>query len=258
MTTTPRPVPLAHDLTGSGPLLVLLHGITEDRRSFDPLTDDLARDHTVLRVDLRGHGRSPEADTYDLASMAGDVAALVEQVGDGRVPLVVGHSMGGTVATAYAAAFPTRGVVDVDQSLDLAGLQAQVRELEPLLRSPEHHLAIGAVFEALRGPLPADEVTRIEALRAPKQPVVLGVWAPLLDLTTDELDVLVRQVAAGVQVPYLSLHGTDPGPDYPAWLRERIPTATVEVWDDHGHYPHLVDAPRFLDRLRAFEAELAG
>ena len=59
------------------------------------------------------------------------------------------------------------------------------------------------------------------------------------------------------RVPYLALHGIDPGPDYGAWLRGVIPTATLEVWDGDGHYPHLVEPARFLDRLRAFESTLA-
>lgn len=49
--------PLAHDVTGSGPLVVLLHGITENRHSWDPI--HLEDRYTVLRVDLRGHGRLP-------------------------------------------------------------------------------------------------------------------------------------------------------------------------------------------------------
>lgn len=255
----PPPVTLAHDLVGAGPPLVLLHGITESRHSFDPLVDELASSHRVLAVDLRGHGESGDGDAYDLGSMAADVAALVDQLGLGRdeAPLLVGHSLGGTVATAYAAGAPTRGVVDVDQSLDLSGLQEQVLQLAPMLRDPDTFpAAVAAVFDALRGPLPEGETARIEAIRRPRQEVVLAAWSPLTDLSADDLDVLVRQVAAGVQVPFLSLHGIDPGPGYADWLTERIPSATVEVWPDHGHYPHLVDPQRFLDRVRDFDATI--
>ncbi|TVR36498.1 MAG: alpha/beta fold hydrolase [Nitriliruptor sp.] len=106
----PATVELAADVTGAGPVLVLLHGITEDARSWEPLVGPLATDHTVLTVDLRGHGRSPEADTYDPVSMAADVHAVLVREGlDDDPPLVVGHSMGGLVAVAYGAMFPTRG-----------------------------------------------------------------------------------------------------------------------------------------------------
>ena len=89
------------------------------------------------------------------------------------------------------------------------------------------------------------------------QEVVLGVWGPVLELSSTELDALVRSLAADVRVPYLALHGAEPSPGYAEWLQQLVPTATVEVWDGSGHYPHLVHPARFLDRLRAFESALA-
>src|SRR3954447_14649518 len=109
-------VPLAHDLQGDGPLLVLVHGITENRHSWDPLTADLARDHRVLRVDLRGHGEAPAAPDdradYRVQTLADDVPAGVAE-GDPACPppLLVGRSRGGMVLTAYAAGHDVRGAV---------------------------------------------------------------------------------------------------------------------------------------------------
>jgi pimeloyl-ACP methyl ester carboxylesterase len=57
-------------------------------------------------------------------------------------------------------------------------------------------------------------------------------------------------------VPYLSLHGIDPGPDYAPWLQHLVPTAAIEVWPEMGHYLHLVDPQRFLTRLSEFEAQV--
>ena len=45
-----------------------------------------------------------------------------------------------------------------------------------------------------------------------------------------------------------------PGVEYATWLKSVVPTATLEIWPEHGHYPHLVDPQRFLDRVREFEA----
>jgi pimeloyl-ACP methyl ester carboxylesterase len=248
-------VEIAYDVAGSGPPLVLVHGITECRRAWDPLVADLARDHTVVTVDARGHGESGPATSYDSGSMAADVAAVVADLGLAD-PLVVGHSMGGIVATAYAAAHRCRAVVNVDQSIALGDLQDLVRSAEPMLRGDDFADVLTALFESLQGALPPDEVARIGALRRPEPAVVLGVWAPLLELSRADLDALVAGVAAQVRVPYLSLHGTDPGADYGAWLVGAIPTATVEVWDGLGHYPHLVEPVRFTDRIRAFESTL--
>lgn len=244
-------VDLAHDIHGSGPLLVLVHGITEDRRTWDPLLPALAADHRVLRVDLRGHGASPKAASYNVDELAADIEPLVDEP-----PLVVGHSLGGMVATAYAAQFPTRGAIDVDQPLDLAGFQAAVLEQAPLLRSDAFPMVMTAIFDSMRGELDDAEQERVAAIRQPDQSVVLGVWSVLLDSTPEELAGIVSGMVSGLSAPYLSLHGIDPGPSYPEWLGGHVPQAQVVVWPGVGHYPHLVRPQQFLDLLAQFEATL--
>ena len=62
---------------GEGRPLALVHGITESRRTWDPLLAPLiAAGYRVIAVDLRGHGGSSRVAPYDLATMAGDLAAL--------------------------------------------------------------------------------------------------------------------------------------------------------------------------------------
>ena len=63
-TTTSDGVELAYDVRGAGPTVVLVHGITQCRQLWDPLIGDLASDHTVVAIDMRGHGASGRADTY--------------------------------------------------------------------------------------------------------------------------------------------------------------------------------------------------
>ena len=61
---------------------------------------------------------------------------------------------------------------------------------------------------------------------------------------------------AGIRVPYLSVHGSDPGVAYVEWLLARVANTRVEVWPDHGHYPHLVDPARFVERIDQFDGGL--
>jgi pimeloyl-ACP methyl ester carboxylesterase len=250
---------LAHDRTGEGPALVLVHGITESRSTWDPLVPALAEEYHVVRVDLRGHGESPHGDSYDPLSLATDLAETVGSLGLSS-PLVVGHSLGGVVATAYAAvagagAARPRAIVNVDQPLRLADFQAALAPLEPMLRGDDESFrtAIHLVFEAMAGPLPATEASRVAALRRPEQPVVLAIWGTVFESTPDELDAMVAALAPAVTMPYLSLHGIDPGEAYTHWLRDLVPTATVEVWPDQGHYPHLVHPTRFVERIVDFD-----
>lgn len=252
---------LAHELTGAheASALVLIHGITESRHTWRPLIGPLAATHRVLAVDLRGHGDSPVGDAYDPISYATDVAETVASVGLEN-PLVVGHSLGGVVASAYAAVASCCAVVNLDQPLRLSGFKEGLAQLEPLLKGDQasFSMAIDLLFGAMNGPLAADEVARVEASRRADQQVVLGTWASVFDSTVEELDATVAALAGAITVPYLALHGIDPGPGYADWLTGLVPTAVVEEWPDHGHYPQLVDPARFLARLAAFEATVRG
>ena len=117
---------LSYEISGSGPLTVLIHGITESRETWRPLIAPLSTTYTVLALDVRGHGQSDEGDVYDPISLATDVretllASAVKDVAD--TALVIGHSMGSIVASAYGALFPTRAVINVDQPLQLSGFK---------------------------------------------------------------------------------------------------------------------------------------
>lgn len=208
-------------------------------------------------MDLRGHGASGMADRYDLEAMAGDVVAVAAHLDLLGSVHLVGHSLGGAVVSAVGAAAPVASVVNVDQSLQLGGFKAQLSEVEPMLRNADTFGAvIDGMFEQMAGPLIAPEtMARVNEARRADQEVVLGVWELMFSMTEDEVNKVVEDALGGyadVSVPYLSLFGIDPGPDYAAWLGGYISGATVELWADHGHYPHLVDPDRFVDRLRTF------
>jgi pimeloyl-ACP methyl ester carboxylesterase len=98
------PLPLGRRITaGPGVPVVLLHGLGDNFTTWDRFTADLGR-HTVA-FDLRGHGTSPRSDEYTVDALAEDVVAALDGV---DVVDVVGHSMGGFVATLLATRIPQR------------------------------------------------------------------------------------------------------------------------------------------------------
>jgi len=84
---------LAFDREGSGRPVVLVHGITESRRAWDPIASRLSRAYEVIALDLRGHGESPRTPPYDLMTLVGDVADVVGDTGVDE-PLLVGDEHG--------------------------------------------------------------------------------------------------------------------------------------------------------------------
>lgn len=252
---------LAHELIGhtDDPSLILIHGITDSRHMWHPLLHELADNHLVLAIDLRGHGQSDSDDGYDPISYASDVVETATALGVSDA-VVVGHSLGGVVASAFAAIAPCRAVVNIDQPLRLSGFKEALSQLAPMLNGTRESFeqALELMFAAMDGPLSADEQARLRLHRRADQTVVLATWASVFGSTEAELDESVATLAAGITVPYLSLHGLDPGPDYAPWLQHLVPTAIVELWPDMGHYLHLVDPVRFLARLAEFEARVRG
>src|SRR5690554_154803 len=106
---------LSARVAGEGELVLLLHGITAGAVVWDPVIADLSRDHRVVAIDQRGHGKSEHpASGYTPDDYVADVAALLDVLGPVRA--VVGHSLGGQNAILAGAAMPDRigSVVSID------------------------------------------------------------------------------------------------------------------------------------------------
>ncbi|MGY4477591.1 alpha/beta fold hydrolase [Bradyrhizobium sp. USDA 3364] len=101
-----------YTVEGSGPLIVLQHGLLLDAASWKQcgVVDALADRFRVVCVDSLGHGLSDKPDDpalYNQAQRAGDIVSVIDDLGGERAH-VVGHSMGGWVAVGVARFFPTR------------------------------------------------------------------------------------------------------------------------------------------------------
>jgi pimeloyl-ACP methyl ester carboxylesterase len=98
------------EVIGDGPPVALIHGLLIGNLAFWYFTAALAlaRSHRLLMYDLRGHGRSERtASGFDLATMTGDLAQLLDGFDAGPVALV-GHSYGALIALRYALENPER------------------------------------------------------------------------------------------------------------------------------------------------------
>lgn len=93
--------------SGSGKPVVLIHGLFGSFENLGVIARSLSADYQVINVDVRNHGRSGHSDTMTYALMAEDLAQTLLDLGINKAS-VLGHSMGGKLAMAFALAYPER------------------------------------------------------------------------------------------------------------------------------------------------------
>ena len=146
-------VPLAFRMGGTKPdVLLLIHGWGCDHSSLLRQQEFFAHSHTVLNVDLRGHGESgaPE-QVYSVESYANDVAWLCGELGIDHVS-VVGHSMGGAIALEMGYRYPNlvRAVAMIDTAFQApVTVQQALAEFMPRLTQADYADAYRSIMQTL-------------------------------------------------------------------------------------------------------------
>ena len=241
---------LAYDDEGAGTPVVFLHGLTFDRRTWRPIIERLDGCLRSIAIDLPAHGDSGGAPA-PLDEIAAQVHQLVGSLAVDR-PVVVGHSMSGGLASFYAAAYPSRGLVSIDNGPDIRPFAQLVQQLEPALCGPGF-TQVWQSFEDSLGLERIPEPVRSLVLETHevKQDVVVGYWQTVLRTDPDELQALIDAQIRQLDVPCLGVFGRPITPSE----RERfgwLPDVQLEEWAGDGHFVHLVEPDRFATRLRQF------
>ena len=254
---------------GSGPALLLLHGITNSSQTWEPVADQLSEHFTIIAPDLLGHGNSatPRGD-YSLGAHASGARDLLTALGQEHVT-VVGHSLGGGIAMQFAYQFPERC-----ERLGLISSGGLGREVHLVLRAAA---LPGAdwVLPVLTSRRPAQRqphpVARCSASRPRATSRSSPRASPRLDTTGSRQAFLhtVRAVidTGGQRVSANDrLHLAAVLPTLIVWggkdsiipiehgraAHEAMPSSRFEVFEDAGHMPHHDDPERFAATLTDF------
>jgi pimeloyl-ACP methyl ester carboxylesterase len=261
----------AYVCCGSGPALLLIHGIGDSSDTWRPVLDQLARHYTLVAPDLLGHGRSekPRAD-YSVAAYANGMRDLLSVLEIDRAT-VIGHSLGGGVAAQFAYQFPERC-----ERLVLVGSGGIGRSVSPLLR-----LAAIPGIEALMplfGLPPVRSATRLAADVLQRFATALGRDAEELLAVFDSLPdtasrtAILRTLRSGVDwrgqvITMLDRAYLAEGmPTLLVWGRHdaiiplghgrlahaAMPDSELEIFDEAGHFPHHTDPDRFAKIVSEF------
>ena len=257
--------------TGSGPALLLLHGLGCDHSTWEPVIATLARRYTVIAPDMLGHGRSdkPRAD-YSVGGYANGMRDLLTVLGIDRVT-VVGHSFGGGVAMQFAYQFPERterlvlvGTGGLGPEVSLAIRAITLPGFEQVMKVamlPGLRHAAGAAMKSLAATgIPytrdLDEVATIyDSFKDPKaRAAIRHVVRAVVDWRGQVVTMADRAYLTHA-MPMCIIWGADDDV-IPVSHAERAgdlaPGATVEVIPNAGHFPHKDHPQRFVKLLNDF------
>lgn len=99
---------IAYTIAGKGIPTVLLHGFLEDKNTWGSFADKLAKDFMVINIDLPGHGNSDLMTETSTPKYMAKAVAEVLKAENIQKAFIIGHSMGGYVACAFADLFPDK------------------------------------------------------------------------------------------------------------------------------------------------------
>lgn len=252
------PLELSYRTVGDGPPLIILHGLLGSGRNWSGIAQALAGERRCILPDLRNHGASPWSDEVGYDAMAGDVAALLDRLTIATAT-VIGHSMGGKVATALASAQPSR--VDRLVLVDIAPLAYPIgyaHEIDALMRLPIDRLGSRAEADQSLAPSVPEPTMRGFLLQNLERDDGSWRWrANLAALRAGLRAIAAAPVGSSERVfdrPTAIIRGTRSGyigEEQVAATRRLMPRSVVRDVEDAGHWPHAERPERFLEVLRA-------
>lgn len=264
----------AYRMAGSGPAVLLLHGIGDNSLAWEPLFQQLSEKFTVVAPDFLGHGFSdrPRAD-YSVPSFANGMRDLLTYLDIERVT-VVGHSLGGGVAGQFAYQYP-----ELVERLVLVGTGGVTRDVNPVLRAltlPFSEYVLGAV--SIPGVFPAFSVAArtlknvvptalfsdnneiVRVLERMPEKGSAEVFARTLRSAVDwrgQVVTMLDRCYLSAGIPTLIVWGSDDQVipvAHAHMLHSAMPGSQMVIFDGAGHFPFRDDPDRFLDLFFTFVA----
>lgn len=261
---------VGYRMGGSGPVLLLIHGIAGSSAAWKEVMPRLAKEYTVIAPDLLGHGESakPMGD-YSLGAVASGLRDLLGVLGVTRAT-VVGQSFGGGVAMQLAYQHP-----ELCERLVLVNSGGLGREVSWMLRAltlPGAEYVMPLLFPRFVRPW-GDATGRWLGDRGLRSARVSEMWRAYGSLTDSQNRSAFVRTMRGVVDPggqsvsaldrlYLAAHL----PTLIVWgdqdeiipvdhahaAHEAIPGSRLEIIEGAGHFPHVECPEEFLEALLEF------
>lgn len=263
----------AFRIAGSGPAVLLIHGVGDNSLAWQPVHARLARRFTVIAPDLLGHGQSdkPRAD-YSVAAYANGMRDLLSVLGIAKVT-VVGHSLGGGVAMQFAYQFPhlvdrlilvsSGGVTkDVNIALRLAAMPGGGEALA-LLRLPMVLPTLQMFGNLLTGVAGSTGIGRdipnaLRILAELPDPTASAAFTRTLRAVVDWRGQVVTMLDRCYLTEYIPVQLVWGEKDivipvaHAHMAHAAMPCSRLEVFPTAAHFPHHDDPDRFIELVEDF------
>ncbi|WP_128910887.1 alpha/beta fold hydrolase [Tropicibacter alexandrii] len=261
--TMPDGATISYVRGGSGPVLIFLHGVMGDYRSWAPQWEAFTRHYDCIALSCRfnwPNGNRMEAPDHSAVENAEDIVALMDALGIDSTVLV-GSSYGSFAALALAVNHPgrVRAVVASEPPMmkyaemypDTAPVAAAFREATVIPSRAAFERGeddLGAML--LTGGIQNADIATIppEKLEQRRQNMMAG---KRVALSSDEFPLLPREVLAALPMPVLLVTGANTGPIFKAMMSgisRSMPQARMEVIADAGHSVPQ-DQPEVFNRM---------
>lgn len=243
--TEPDGVHIEYRVFGQGePAILLIHGWATDSNYWNAQIKPLQAKYTVVAIDLAGHGASTRnRSDWSMQAYGQDVAAVAQQISTPRL-ILLGHSMGGTVALEAAHLIGNRviGIIVVDAlksvglpPLPRSEIEARVAPFRSEFIAQTRKYVAESLFPQGADPLFVQKVGYDMSL----EPADVAV-ASLESLLGLDLNPIIREI----HVPVLAIN-SDLAPTDAARIRKFLPGFKADVLPHTSHFLMMDAADRF-------------
>jgi pimeloyl-ACP methyl ester carboxylesterase len=239
-------VSLYYEVHGSGPVVLLTHGYSATSQMWSGQVETLARDHTLVAWDMRGHGQSDypaDPGAYSEAATVADMAAILDEVGV-EAAVIGGLSLGGYMSLAFHLALPerTRALLIIDTGPGYKNDEAREGWNRNALATAERYEREG-LGDLARGSV---------EMRTSRHRDATGLALAARGMLTQKTARVISGLPT-IAVPALVVVGARDTPFLAAsdYMAARIPGAKKVVIPDAGHAANI-------DQPDAFNAAIGG
>jgi len=256
------PIKLNYQTYGEGKPVIILHGLFGSSRNWTSIAKKLSGDFQIINVDLRNHGDSAHAETMTYPEMAEDIYQLLNERGLEQASLI-GHSMGGKVAMAFALNHQI--VIKNLVVLDIAPVsycREYMQLIEALLRLP---------INKIKNRKQADEILQTDIPESTLRQFLLQNlvqdgngfrWRINLGVIKTSIEDIAGfpEAESGTifKGPVLFLRGENSdyiSSEYFSVIEKYFPKSNIHTIKNAGHWLHAEQPQEVLDKITSFLTE---